>query len=1002
MLFFVGLAGAIALAQTIGLTAAEGLLLARLGAERLPLGFVVASGFTMLAALVYARRVGEARNDLVLIELVAVAVAGALALSVAVAVEWPYAPLLLLCLQVAAQAILGNHFFAFAADFFDRLAAKRVMPLFTAGTSLGASAGGFIAFGLSHAAPPAALVLGWALGLAAVAMLLRISRPSLRRWAPLGVEEDASSLEGVRAAARYLRIAPLGRALLLGTVVMVTATHVARYLYSGTLAQAFPDEESLTRFLGLYLGVSNLAEIAIPLWIGPWLIQRIGVPVASLLHPVLTLASSVGLAASAGLPAALVARANGELLESAFAAPVRNLVSDALPLRFRARAQAFLDGVVVYAALSVAGAMLLLARPVDREGLAAIAVALAALYLLLQLAVRRRFVDAVVGELRAGRLDLEAVGRELGRREVSRLAVLWEHVLRQEGPGAARPLLELAPFLAARGFTDAVRVGLDHARPDVRVACVDALAGAARLGPAHRLGLAERMLGDTSAEVRLAALRALPEDGGPAAAALARRHLDDPAPEVAAASAIVLGAEGEARLRALARSATAADAEAAFAVLPEALAAEAEARVSDPAPAVRAAALGWLARHPAVARRSEADLAPAIVDALSDRDAGVRREAVSALLAAAGARGVPRALEALGDDAAGVRAAAVSGLAPFEAEAITGARAWLRRPSPPGPKESAIELLAAVESPGARAALLLELRDRVHEAWEALLALRALPERGDLRLRFLRAAEMDALAGALRLVFHVLQRVEDPAVVRTVEHTLRFGPRRLHFDALEVLSHLGEREAAARLVLLLEPVALEEKAHTLAGFLSPPRSPDEVRDRAREGPTPWLRWAAALAEGTRDGAKEHRMERLVFLREVPLFSNLGLEQLEAIERIAREEEYMADEEVVREGDPGEELYLVMSGSLAVWSGWRSPTPVRLNALGPGSYFGEMAILDRAPRSASVVANEPSRLLVLDGSPLRDLIFQRPEIAFEVFRVLTARVRAAEARLRGAA
>jgi CRP-like cAMP-binding protein len=58
----------------------------------------------------------------------------------------------------------------------------------------------------------------------------------------------------------------------------------------------------------------------------------------------------------------------------------------------------------------------------------------------------------------------------------------------------------------------------------------------------------------------------------------------------------------------------------------------------------------------------------------------------------------------------------------------------------------------------------------------------------------------------------------------------------------------------------------------------------------------------------------------------------------------------------------------------------------------------MAILDDEPRSATVVAAEPARLLSLDGNSIKELILQMPEISFEIFRVLTHRVRAAESRL----
>jgi len=63
-----------------------------------------------------------------------------------------------------------------------------------------------------------------------------------------------------------------------------------------------------------------------------------------------------------------------------------------------------------------------------------------------------------------------------------------------------------------------------------------------------------------------------------------------------------------------------------------------------------------------------------------------------------------------------------------------------------------------------------------------------------------------------------------------------------------------------------------------------------------------------------------------------------------------------------------------------------------------SYFGEMAVLDDATRSATIVASERLRLLAVDGANIKELVLEMPELSFEIFRVLTRRVRAAEERL----
>ena len=109
-------------------------------------------------------------------------------------------------------------------------------------------------------------------------------------------------------------------------------------------------------------------------------------------------------------------------------------------------------------------------------------------------------------------------------------------------------------------------------------------------------------------------------------------------------------------------------------------------------------------------------------------------------------------------------------------------------------------------------------------------------------------------------------------------------------------------------------------------------------------------------------------------------------------------EYLANETIVREGDRGGELYLLIEGRVRVIKGYGSRSERTLSTMEAVSYFGEMAAIDEQPRSATVVAAVPSRMLCLDSASLKDLVRQMPEISFEIMRVLTARVRAAESRL----
>jgi hypothetical protein len=251
-----------------------------------------------------------------------------------------------------------------------------------------------------------------------------------------------------------------------------------------------------------------------------------------------------------------------------------------------------------------------------------------------------------------------------------------------------------------------------------------------------------------------------------------------------------------------------------------------------------------------------------------------------------------------------------------------------------------------------------------------------------------------------RLAFRILELIEDRNVTRRVDKALHQGSTRARGDALEVLSHLGDREAAHLLVLIHEPGPLEERIPDVADIVSIPGSGEEVIGASRESESRWIEMAARMVGAPRGShtREEKLMERLLALKQVPLFSQLSLEQLEAVQQITREVEYLANEPIVREGDPGGELYLLIEGKVRIFKNYGTLDERSMNTVSAVSYFGEMAAIDGQRRSATVIAAVRSRMLCLEGESLKELIRQMPEISFEIMRVLTSRVRRAEARL----
>jgi HEAT repeat protein len=995
------------LTQTVGLAGAEALFLARLGAGRLPVTFVLASAATVVASLLYALRVGRARNDRILLELLAISVLGIGAAGVGVHVGQRAALPALLCLYYVTQALLTTHYWTLVSDLFDTLASKRLVALFTVGMSAGGAVGGGIAVAVLARSGAEALIWTWAVGTAAIGVAVVAARGPLARWHSVTTsEEEEASVEGLRASLRYLRGSALARWLVLSALAMVLALFVVQYLYSDIFARTFPDERRLAAFLALYLMLSNGVEIVVEGAITPWLIRRAGVPAANLVHPVLTLLTFAGLILDPRLVAAVAARADRELLDNALSSPVRSLVYNALPDRFRSRMRVFLEGVVIYSGMSLAGLALLAAGALGVRPLAAAGVGLAGLYGFANVRVRRAYAGALAADLRAGRLELGVVRAGLGPRELAELAAAWTHLLAQEREDPSDTLLALPSLLAERGLVAPVRQALAHPSSRVRAACLAALAtsGADADPMPWRAGLA-----DPAPEVRATAAGAVPSAvrGDPAFEQALEACLADPDPTVRARAGAQLGARGAAALAAMQDSAEPEVVLAALEALPPSLAASAARDLDAGDPRLRAAALDALARS----------LPPApvplamLIRRAADPDPRVRASAVRVLAARPEAGVVELLAGALADEVREVREAAVAGLAARGTEGVEAARARLRAPGE-STVGAALRVLGSARDPAARSWLRAELVARVREAWEALLLVRAFSPGGPAATAqaehpLLQVACSDAYARALRLSFRVLLQLEDPGVVRSVQRALRFAGGRSRADALELLSHLGDREAGAALAVLLERSPVERKLAPLQGLGRAPRDPEEALARARALGAPWVRVAAGAAADSEPGgpvspaALEASMQRLLVLRQVSLFSGLSLERLQAVERIVRESRYVGGEAIVREGEPGDELFLIIEGEVDVLRAAGTSAEERLNRLGPGDYLGEMAVLDGSPRSTTAVARSEVRALVLAGARLRELMHEMPDLAFDLLRVLAARVRRAEARAPGA-
>jgi CRP/FNR family transcriptional regulator, cyclic AMP receptor protein len=138
------------------------------------------------------------------------------------------------------------------------------------------------------------------------------------------------------------------------------------------------------------------------------------------------------------------------------------------------------------------------------------------------------------------------------------------------------------------------------------------------------------------------------------------------------------------------------------------------------------------------------------------------------------------------------------------------------------------------------------------------------------------------------------------------------------------------------------------------------------------------------------------VERIAQLAKVPLFAGLTPGALELISKVASEESHALGTKIFQHGDPGDKLYIILDGKVRISRDVPGMGEEALAVLGPGAVFGEMALLDEAPRSADARVHERCRLLVITKEGFDDLLFLHKDLAFEVLwncvRILSSRLR----------
>jgi class 3 adenylate cyclase/HEAT repeat protein/tetratricopeptide (TPR) repeat protein len=949
---------------SIGGNGIDTLFFSRFGVRFLPQMYIALGVVTFIVALavtVLLSRVTPQRL-FVLLPLVLAAVLGLERALVSAGPRWGYAVIWLAMNVIGGlQALLA---WGLAGVVCDTRQAKRLFPLFGAGGILGAVLGGLGTPPLVKLIHVDNLLLVWGATLvAAFTIATLLARLGAPQAAPVrrAKRRRTGVLKEMQHGYRTVRGSEFLRWIAIGAAIFAILQYSIAFPFSKAATAHYPNEEQLAGFLGLFQGISTGLALLVSLLVANRLFARFGVMRMVVAFPAIYVAGFTLLTLTNRFPIVVSFRLIQMVwMMGVFASASQAAYNVVSPAR-KDQVRVFMDGVPAQAGTLAAGVLLLVGQEqLPTRALFAIGLAAAAIGLPVAWRAARAYRAALVDALREGRPQVFFPEEQpFGGFQRDSVAVQAAVAGVTDPDRTIRKVsAEILGRLAVPEATDALVRALKDRDPPVRVA---ALRGLVRAGASHALLEVAGRVRDPEPAVRLAAITALRELAPyPAGVARETRSLlsdEDPAVRARAAAALLdIGTDPDAAK-----------------VLREMTRAEDD--------HVRREAVA-AARHPEL-----------LTAALADPSTVVREAAARAMASLDPNTSVPALVPVLGDPATPVRRAAAETLAAIGGPAIDPALAALDDPSLEIGALDTLERIptlpvAPVEryarAAGARAL-------RYGTLWRAAERSGS-GERTALLADALRARAVDHAMRAVRGAGLLTDR---RATAVAVENLASTDPAQ-RANALEMLEASGPRDLIAPLLTLWEVPDGE------------PVPDEEWLQEVLDDSDPWLAACASAAADEAGGTSPARtlsgggavetldtlsvIERVLLLRRVPLFTALPPDELRRLADIATEHVFEAGEALAEEGDPGEEMFVLAAGQVGVVLDLGTKDEREVARHGPGAHVGEMAAIAGEPRSASLVAREDVRALVVDRAHFESLLRERPDVGLALMRTLVDRIR----------
>lgn len=879
-------------------------------------------------------------------------------------------------------AVLG--LWEIASAVFDIRQAKRLFAGIALGVMLGFVVGG-------AATPLLGTLIGTVnlVGLAALLFALyTLAFARLLRRYRIGARRDSAAV--APAGPVEILTDRYSRRMVWMRSVTILLAYLTEFVFYEQAAASFDTEESLAGFFGVFMGAMTVVMVLVTGLVSGRYIARFGIRSATLALPVamLVVAAPAGLYGTAvGVDNVFfvlvcIALATQHIVGNAIGEPAGAVLFQPMAPVQRMRVRLAVDGWLGSIALLLSGVLLLALAAVDLGTVApylyAVAV-IAAVGIAVAILQYRSYRDALRHATTLG-FDGEVTGRfdPLD-------SAFIEEAVRSDDPGAVLATAGVLRSWAADPLKPVLPTLVEHSQADVVELALQAMAGDAdpRDAPLVEFVLARD---DLRPSTRSRALRLLSKLDSESADRHIRSLLAGTSADVALGAMLddpERCSAGLDRLCELVASAHAVDRHRAAHVIEASFLDGAVtdsmvgALLRDADDSVVAAALA------AAAGRLTTAMSGAAILLLSHP---THRRAAIQTLATVEPEMLASIEDALADLPDEVVAEVIVGVLGPRTDSATLVDRWLAPPGPSIVRRAAYRALGddghAVEIRGHLAAD-LELLNVVTSTHRAIAGTDGT----------LGAALRDAFREEFELgrgaVLAALGTEYGARRVRDIETLMRAGDDDDRANAIEALDVMLAADHRRAIVAVLEPTDVVEAARLATPLgLDTPVVVDQLRTDPRF--TSWTRLLlTAFYDHNHGGpAMDPTIARVLALRRIDIFSTLSYESLAELAGLVRTHSASEGEVIIETGSMGEELYAIVSGDVEVVRDDGS-----LARLAEGTVFGELAILDPAPRSATVTAIGAVELLVVSRAVVLSLTDRRPTVMAEIARVLAHRLRA---------